>query len=169
MAEHPLAEHPAADELAKASSEEDISIAVAAAGYLRKLPLNDTFRSLALKEPRAYRTHFASMRIVEVSTEAGLPFDLDDTKLLCAIALNAAKVEAGGASTIERGPAWPDHIALMITGRLLAAERLDRFDMALGARETNEPLAERTDPVNEHRGRFLLSPVLALTTPCGGR
>ena len=135
LAEHPLADLPAAEQLAKASSEDVLAIAVAAQGHLRRIPLNDTFRALSLKPPRAYGVLFASIRILEVSSVAGLPFDLEDTKLLCAISLNAVKVEGAGDATIRHGDEWPKFAAQMIKGRLLATERLDLFDMAVSAAE----------------------------------
>ena len=118
LAEHPLADLPAAEQLAKASSEDVLAIAVAAQGHLRRIPLNDTFRALSLKPPRAYGVLFASIRILEVSSVAGLPFDLEDTKLLCAISLNAVKVKGAGDATIRHGDEWPDFAAQMIKGRL---------------------------------------------------
>ena len=135
LAEHPLAELPAADRLAEASNEQVISLAVAAAGHLRKIPVNDTFRSLSLKAPRAYRLHFASIRLLEVGAEAGLPFGLEDTKLLLDIALNAPRVEGAADATIRHSTEWPDFAAQMITSRLLAPERLDLYDAAIGAAE----------------------------------
>ncbi len=135
LAEWPLAELPAAERLAEASSDEVISTAVAAAGHLRKIPVKDTFRELSLKPPRAYRMQFASIRVLEVSAEAGIPFGLADTKLLVAIALNAATVEGSGESTITHGAEWPDFAAQMITSRLVAPERLDLFDAAISAAE----------------------------------
>ena len=135
LAEHPLAELAAADRLAEATSEEVISIAVASAGYLRKIPLNDGFRSVSLEPPRAYRIQFAAIRVLEVSSDAGLPFDLGDTKLLCSIALNAARLEGAGDVTIQRSSDWPDFAAQLITSRILAPERLDLFDAAIAAAE----------------------------------
>ena len=135
LAEHPLAELPAAEKLAEASNEEVISMAVAAAGHLRRIPVNDTFRSLSLKTPRSYRMQFASIRMLEVSAEAGLPFGLDDTKLLLAIALNAPKVEGAADATIRHSTEWPEFAAQMMTSRLLAPERLDLYDAAIGAAE----------------------------------
>lgn len=135
LAERPLADLPAAERLAEASSEDVISTAVAAAGHLRRIPVKDTFRELSLKPPRAYRVQFAAIRVLEVSAEAGIPFGLSDTKLLVAIALNAASVEGSGDSTITHGSDWPDFAAQMITSRLVAPERLDLFDAAVGAAE----------------------------------
>ena len=155
LAEHPLAELRAADHLADASSEDVLAVAVASAGHLRRFPLNDTFRELSLKPPRAYRVLFASIRVLEVASEARLAFDLRDTKLLCAIALNAAKVEGAGEATIHYGDIWPEFAAQMITGRLLAPERLDLFDIALTAAEVLDgglydgPLASRVVRMGE--------------------
>lgn len=149
LAERPLADLPAAGRLAAATSEEVISIAIASAGYLRKIPLDDKFRSLSLKTPRAYRIHFAAIRILEVSSEAGLPFDLGDTKLLCSIALNASHFEGTSKVSIQRSSDWPDFAAELITNRVLAQERLDLFDPAVSAAEVLDgglydgPLASR--------------------------
>lgn len=135
IAELPLAEHPAAEHLANASSDDVISIAVSSAARLRRIPMNDNVRTISLKPPRSYRHHFAAIRVLEVSSEAGLPFELDDTKLLCAIALNAPKIEHAHDATIEYSSDWPMHAAQLITGRLLAPERMDLFDAALTAAE----------------------------------
>ena len=136
LAERPLSELPAADSLARASSDELISTVIASAGYLRKIPLSDGFRSISLREPRSYRRHFAAIRVLELAAQAGFRFDLEATKLLCAIALNAALVEGVTDVAIRRGPTWPDFAARMITSRIVTPERLDLFDVAISAAES---------------------------------
>ena len=135
LAESPLAELPAADRLAQASSNEVISVAVASAGHLRRIPIEDSLRTVALRPIRTYRIHFAAIRVLEVCIEARLPFGLEDTKLLCSIALNAPRRDDSRDVTIHHGPDWPDFAARMFTTRLLFPERLDLLDVALGAAE----------------------------------
>ena len=136
LAERPLAELPASDRLAEASSQEVLSIAIASAGHLRRITLKDTARSVALKPPRAYWVHFAAIRILEVAADIQLPFTLSETKLFASIALNASKFEERGDITIQRGSEWPDFAAQLITSRIIAPERLDLFGAAVSAAET---------------------------------
>ncbi len=159
-AEHPLADLPAAEQLAKASSEDVLAIAVAAQGHLRRIPLNDTFRALSLKPPRAYGVLFASIRILEVSSVAGLPLDLEDTKLLCAISLNSVKVEGAGDATIRHGDEWPEFAAQMIKGRLLATRtaRSVRHGGIGGGDPRRRPLRRRPHFTDRADG--------SATTPC---
>lgn len=109
---------------------------VAACAQLRVLPLDDDGRVVSLRPVRHYRSHFAAMRIIELTDPYTLAWDHNDVRALFSIAVNpkgATAVQAKARIDIPAG--FPPYAAQRMIDLLLAPVRLDLYKVAIAAAE----------------------------------
>jgi len=144
LAEAPLIDVPGRNHMDQCGPGELLAARVAACAQLRALPLDDDGRVVSLRPIRHYRTHFAAIRIIELTDPYTLAWDHNDVRALFSIAVNPKGATAEQAKARIDIPAdFPPYAAQRMIDLLLAPIRLDLFSVAIAAAEQ---MTESTPP-----------------------
>ncbi len=144
LADAALIDVPGRDHLDGCGPGELLAARVAACARLRVLPVDDDGRMVSLRQVRHYRSHFAAMRIIELTDPYELAWDHHDVRALFSIATNpkgATPEQSTARINIPTG--FPPYAAQRLIDLLVAPVRLDLLAVAVGAAEQ---LTDETPP-----------------------